>query len=131
MSVGKPKRTLKSLPVDWYDYILSEMSEGASLQEIKAHFDISNTLHERWMGEEPEYKETIKRGKELSEAWWQKQGRVHLQNKEFSATLWYMNMKNRFGWKDRQDITSDDKTINQVLVKFVGEDDAADQTANN
>ena len=33
--------------------------------------------------------------------------------------------------KSEQDITSGGQTINQVLVKFVGEDDAADQTANN
>lgn len=110
---------MSSLPEGWYDYILEEMSQGASLQEIKAHFDISNTLHERWMDEEPEYKETIKRGIELSHAWWQKQGRVHLQNKDFSATLWYMNMKNRFGWRDRQDITSNDEKIQPLLVEFV------------
>lgn len=130
MPVGKPKRTISSLPEGWYDYILEEMNQGASLQEIKAHFDISNTLHERWMDEEPEYKETIKRGIELSHAWWQKQGRVHLQNKDFSATLWYMNMKNRFGWKDRQDITSDDKSISPVLVEFVTKDETKDTDTN-
>jgi hypothetical protein len=87
------------------------MTEGASLEEIKAYLNISNNLHTRWMTEEPEYRETIKRGEELSKAWWHKKGRVNLENKDFSATLWYMNMKNRFGWKDRQDVTTNDKDL--------------------
>lgn len=98
----RPKKTLAVLPEDWKTKLLSEMSEGASLQEIKGMFRISNDLHARWMKEEKEYSEAIKTGELYSEAWWMKMGRKNLTTKEFSPTLWYMNMKNRFGWKDNQ-----------------------------
>lgn len=39
----------------------------------------------------------------LSEAWWEEHGRLNLHNREFNSVLWYMNMKNRFGWRDRID----------------------------
>lgn len=117
--MGRPRKDLTDLPADWYDQVLSEMQEGASLEEIKTLLNISNDLHTRWMKDEEAYSETIKRGIELSKAWWMKQGRTNLENKDFSATLWYMNMKNRFGWKDKSetDITSGGEKIqfiNQV-----------------
>lgn len=110
MEPGRPKKTLNSvkekLPNDWYSQIINEYSEGASDVEIKAMIykwigSFSNDLWDRWMKEEPEFSETIKMGKLLSEAWWNKKGRRSLENKDFSYTGWYMNMKNRFGWSDK------------------------------
>ena len=122
MEVGRPMKTLAELPEDWYNYVLTEMSQGASLEEIKAYLSVSNDVHTRWMNEEKEYMETIKRGLELSKAWWMKKGRIELSNKEFSATLWYMNMKNRFGWKDRQDVTTNDKDLPTPILGGLTQD---------
>lgn len=97
------------------------MAEGASLLEVKVLLGISNDLHSRFMEEEEKYSETIKKGIMISEAWWQKQGRTQMWSKDFNSTLWYMNMKNRFNWKDKQDITSDDEkldSLNAIFSKF-------------
>jgi len=81
------------------------MADGASQAEITAGLEISNDLFYRFMKEEPEFSETIKKGLVLCKCWWEKKGRKNLENSKFSATLWYMNMKNRFGWADKTEIT--------------------------
>jgi hypothetical protein len=86
------------------ELIQNEMSHGASLTEIKAMLRLWNDTYERLLEEEPEFKEAIKRGLLCSESWWLKEGRSNLKNREFSYTGWYMNMKNRFGWKDKQEL---------------------------
>jgi hypothetical protein len=105
---GRPKIPFKPWP-NWKKQILKLYSEGASDVEIRGliidnmdtacHFD----LWERWLKEEQEFSETVKKGRELCEIWWQKNGRQNLTHKTFNATLWYMNMKNRFGWADKQE----------------------------
>ena len=118
--MARPTEGIESLPEGWYNEVLSLYKEGAADVEIKALIyewrgSFSNDLWDRWMIQEKEFSETIKTGRLLSEAWWNKKGRSNLAFKDFSYTGWYMNMKNRFGWKDRQDVTSDDKAIDTKL----------------
>jgi hypothetical protein len=114
---GRPKAVF-DLPENWYDAILKLYKEGASDVEIKALIyewrgSFSNDLWDRWIKEEEQFSETIKMGKLLSEAWWNKSGRKNLENRDFNYTGWYMNMKNRFGWSDKQaiDVTSEGEKI--------------------
>jgi len=114
------------LPNGWQDTILDMYKEGASQVEVKAQIyewrgSFSNDLWDRWMREEKQFSEVIKVGVMLSQAWWEKTGRTNLKAvKDFSYTGWYMNMKNRFGWKDRRDETSGDKPIdNKFTVNIV------------
>jgi hypothetical protein len=109
MGAGRPLEDLTSLPEKWYIDVLSLYEEGASDVEIKALIytwrgSFSNDLWDRWVKDYPEFSETIKTGKLLSESWWHKEGRTNLKTKDFNYTGWYMNMKNRFGWLDKSNI---------------------------
>jgi hypothetical protein len=122
--IGAPKKTICLLPSHWQEALLELYRQGGSDKEVKALIyswigTFSNNLWDRWMKEEEDFWETIKRGRMLSEAWWEKQGRTNLKNKDFNATLWYMNMKNRFGWADSQKIdhTSAGEKFNITLVR--------------
>lgn len=110
--VGRPKEGLESLPKAWKKKMLSMYENGASDVEVQAWIwkkrgSFSNDLWYRWMKEEPDFSETVNLGHKLCESWWQNMGRTNLTQEQdgpkFNSTLWYMNMKNRFGWADKQE----------------------------
>jgi len=114
--MARPKRTLESLPTNWKELTASLYVEGASDAEVKHALKISNDLFARWLDEEPEFAEAIKDGRQASEAWWSKLGRQGATGAEINPTVWIFNMKNRFGWRDKQEVSGAD---GGALVKFV------------
>ncbi len=127
---GRPKETIESLWEGWYNDVLDLYKTGGSDVEVKALIwekrgSFSNDLWDRWMKEEPEFSETIKIGKMLCEAWWVKNGRTNLRDNDFSYTGWYMQMKNRFGWRDKseQDVNMSGQ-LNIPITKWA--DDSAE-----
>lgn len=117
---GRPQEDLTSLPNNWYSEVLELYEEGGSDEEAKAMIykwrgSFSNDLWDRWLKDEEQFSETIKAGKQLSAAWWVGKGRKNLENKEFNYTGWYMQMKNRFGWKDKTETEhSGEVTVKQI-----------------
>lgn len=127
MAAGRPKKEISILPENWDIDILALYTEGASDVEAKAYLyntlgTFSNSLWDRWLKDEPQFSQTIKKGKQLSAAWWEQKGRINLENSKFNYTGWYMNMKNRFNWADKSEtkVTGD---INVTPLTFFKTDD--------
>lgn len=104
MPAGRPSKYTPEM----CDIAIKEMSEGASKTEVCAELGISYETFLDWQDlksdrYKKEFSEAVKKGEQLSEAWWLSKGRKNLENKEFNSTLWYMNMKNRHGWSDKQE----------------------------
>lgn len=85
--------------------IIELMREGASITEVAAELDIGRSTLYEWRDKYPQIADTLKKAEGLSAAWWERMGRTHLAVREFNAALWYMNMKNRHGWRDKHEIT--------------------------
>jgi len=97
--MGRPGYKLEDLPSNWKDKMLEMMSEGASISELCAEFNIPKSAHRRFVSQDEEYADYYEMGKTLSEAWWSKEGRLNLSNRNFNNRMWAINMFNRFNWK--------------------------------
>lgn len=93
--------TTSSKP-DW-QRLIKEYEEGASDVEIAKELRITINRFYELIQENPAFAEFVDRGRTLSRAWWESQGRRNLFNKDFVVPLWNFNMKNRFGWADKVD----------------------------
>ena len=128
MTTGRPsKYRAEMLP-----RMLQLYAEGCSDVEVHTELEISGDTFYRWIKENPEFSETVKQGKELSKAWWLAQARRCLEyssgpgTSRLDAALWYMNMKNRFGWSDRQDITTGGNPLPEGPMRVVIVDPSSD-----
>jgi hypothetical protein len=109
---GRPLKTTKDLPVGWSELTIEMYAEGASDVEIKAMLHIYNDLWTRWLKDEPEFSETIKYGKQLSQAWWEsKKARTFIELEyeelmQLGVSTAIFALKN-FGWRDTQEVKHD------------------------
>lgn len=127
--VGRPKIKMEDLPDGWKEKALNLAKKGASEVEIRCEafqgmkgdedYVMSEGLWYRLLEEEPEFLQTVKACGVHCRQWWEKNGRENLKDKDFSATLWYMNMKNRFGWRDKQDFTTNGKELPTPILTSI------------
>jgi len=110
--VGRPTKYKPEM----CETVVELMKEGASQEEVIGSLDISKDTYYRWKEENKEFSDSIKRGISLSRAWWEKEGRISLRDREFNYTGWYMNMKNRFKWADKQEVKSSGQLSFEVVT---------------
>lgn len=89
---------------EYCDAIIAHMKRGGSIEEFSLEIEVDKTTLYEWMKVHEEFSNAVKKGKSFSEGWWEGVARQALFNKNFNHVLWYMNMKNRFGWKDKQEV---------------------------
>jgi transposase len=104
MPAGRPTK---------YDPALCERviecgAEGMGKLETCAEIGIHYETFEAWQEKHPEFSEAVKASQALSQAWWEKNGRIATFGgcPNFNATSYIFQMKNRFSkdWRDKRDI---------------------------
>ena len=90
---------------EYCEAIIELMRDGRSIYEVAAELGVAKKTLYNWADAHEEFLHAKRLGEELSQAWWERQGRENLINRyqsdSLNASLWYMNMKNRFGWRDK------------------------------
>lgn len=56
----------------------------------------------------------VEYGRLAAKAWWLRNGRINLKDKSFQFSMWYANMKNRYGWADKTENTETAKPFEQM-----------------
>ena len=79
---------------------------GCSKAEICADIDICFQTWQNWREAHPEFLETTTRAENLSQAWWESQGRQGIWSREFNAPAYSLQVRNRFpaDWRDKHDV---------------------------
>lgn len=88
------------------DQLLVHMRKGLSFESFAGEVMVSKQTLYTWLNQHPEFKDAKEVGLSASLLFWEKMGIAAAcgQLKGFSAAVWIFNVKNRFGWKDRQEI---------------------------
>jgi len=133
-------------PTDYYPEICDELpsmfEEGQSVVEVAVELGVARSTIYLWAKEHPEFSDALTRAREVSQAWWERQGRENLFDHEeydaeskistknkFNNGLWKENMCKRFtDWRDRQEITGKDGEPLTVRILKASE---ADQEPKN
>lgn len=118
MAMGRP---IKYKP-EFCKTVIALMKDGASKIEVCAELGICYDTLLDWCNDKSDrykedFSESIKMGTLLSQAWWEKEGRVGLKDKDLNSTLWFMNMKNRFR---KSPVPWADKTEQEVSANISG-----------
>lgn len=122
--VGRPRTTVDDLPEDWQAIMRECGQEGGSAVEARCLLGIGTSAWETLLEDSEEFRVTEKERQALCEVWWERTGRKMAQGADGNATVWIFNMKNRFGWRDKQDHnhTSDDGTMSPTRIELVAPD---------
>lgn len=99
---GRPSKYKNEYCELLIEHLESGLSYEAFAGVIKVHLD---TLYE-WEKVHPNFSEAKRIGVQAGRLFWEKMGRAGAAGKikNFNCTAWIFNMKNRFGWRDKQDV---------------------------
>jgi hypothetical protein len=113
---GREALTCDDLPNGWWNTLLELGKKGCTKIQMTLALDVSVSVRNNLIKNDDEFSFLWEKSCMLSEAWWENTGKQNLTNKDFSATLWYMNMKNRFKWRDKAEITLEAKIDNEISI---------------
>lgn len=90
--VGRPSK----YKPEFCERVLEMAAEGASFAEYAAEFGVDRASMYRWSEEHEEFRTALARAKVLEQAWFEREARTNMRNKEFNSNLWYRSALSRF-----------------------------------
>jgi hypothetical protein len=99
----------------WAKEVVDLYSEGASDAEVAASLKITIKEYYKQLSEQPAFNQLVEYGRTLSQAFWEKQARLNIKNKQFNTPLWAFYMKNKYGWADKTESVNTNDNTNMDL----------------
>ena len=114
--LGRPRTTVDDLKQDWKQIIMDCGQEGGSAVEMRCMLGVARSAWETLMEDSAEFRATVSTAQDMCEVWWERAGRSMVTGSPGNATVWSLNMRNRFSWFDKQgvDHTTNGESINRV-----------------
>lgn len=116
--VGRPRTTIEDLPDGWKEIMMSEAQEGGGPTAYMVKLGIGSTAYNTLIEDSEEFRNTIEACILLCRYWWESQGRNMARGADGNATVWGLNMTNRFNWRSgRNEVVGDKNAPLQHEVK--------------
>lgn len=101
MDVGRPSK----FKPEYCQMLVNHMAEGYSFESFAALIDVSRETLYEWGRVHPEFSDSKKTAFDKNLLFWERAGITGMRSpKEFCATTWIFNMKNRHKWRDKQEV---------------------------
>lgn len=100
MAFGRPSKYRDT----YCDLLIAHMSQGLSFESFASTAQVNRDTLYSWCQHHADFSDAKKRGEAVSLLFWERLGIDASQGRlpGFSAAAWIFNMKNRFGWRDKQ-----------------------------
>lgn len=105
MPAGRPT---KYRP-EYCEMIIEHMAKGLSKEAFAGVIGIHKETIYNWAEANSEFSDAIKIGEAKCRVFWEQAGIDGMMGniEGFNAASWVFNLKNRFGWRDRQEVTGE------------------------
>lgn len=125
MSSGQDAPNLGGRPTkykpEYCQMLIDHMSEGLSFESFAAIIDVNRETLYDWSRKIDEFSDAKKRAFDKSQLWWEKIGIEGLWNSKDSSLntgVYVFNMKNRFKWTDKVEVSGGDKEANPIMLSY-------------
>jgi len=83
--------------------------EGHGVTAILCHLHITKRVLDTLIEDHVEFRDTYTEAMRLYQLWWETLGNklANGKNKHGNGAVWAFNMKNRFSWRDKTELTGD------------------------
>jgi hypothetical protein len=100
--------------------LIEHMQSGYSYASFCAVIHVSDVCMDKWEKKYPEWAAAKKEAFKLCLLTWEKIGiSITVGKTKGNVAAWIFNMKNRFGWRDRHEITGDpDKPLELRIFDY-------------
>lgn len=120
MPAGRPTK----YKPEYCEALIEHMLRGKSFEAFAGVLRVDHDTLYEWCKRHKEFSDTKKVGLAISRNFWEEMGIDGITIPGFNTALWIFNMKNRFGWRDRQpdeemqiQIQNNNRTVVQLVSK--------------
>jgi hypothetical protein len=97
--------------------LIDHMALGFSFESFAGKIDVCEDTLFEWLKQHEDFSESYKHARAKCRIFWEELGIVGTtEGKNFNATTWVFNMKNRFRWTDRQDVTTGGEKLDSLVI---------------
>ena len=93
--------------------------KGRTLEQFAMKIKVHPDLFPRWAKRYPAFRRALDEANKMSLACWQRKLEQMMVDKSVNAPLVKLYFANRFNWRDKQDVSSDNKHEININIKGV------------